>query len=115
MTYTDTPLSTDISRENLHIQYDRSVKRILAHRPILARILQYTVKEVAGYTPDEIQHFINQEDLTIGTVAVDPGLSNMKIVPQDREDDVPAEGRISTMCVFPLPCPTEKDRKSLST
>ena len=94
MTYTDTPLSTDISRESLHIQYDRSVKRILAYRPILARILQYTVKEVAGYTPDEIQNFINQEDLTIGTVAVNPGLSNMKIVPKDREDDVPDEGRI---------------------
>ena len=111
MTYTDTPLSTDISRENLRIQYDRSVKRILAHKPILARILQYTVKEVAGYTPDEIQNFINQEDLTIGTVAVNPGLSNMKIVPKDREDDVPAEGIIFYDVRFSITLPDGERQK----
>ena len=111
MTYTDTPLAQDIDFENLHIQYDRSVKKILAHKTILARILQYTVKELAGYSSNEIQNFINSEDLTTSTVAVDSGLSNMKIVPQNAEDDVTLEGRIFYDVRFSITLPDGERQK----
>ena len=111
MTYMDTPLAQDIDIENLHIQYDRSVKKILAHKTILARILQYTVKELAGYSSNEIQNFINSEDLTTSTVAVDPGLSNMKIVPQNAEDDVTLEGRIFYDVRFSITLPDGERQK----
>ena len=41
MNLVDTPtaLASDIEKENLFIQYDKSIKKVLVNKPILARIL----------------------------------------------------------------------------
>ena len=50
MVNTPTALASDIDKENLFIQYDKSIKKVLANKPILARILKFTVNERAVYT-----------------------------------------------------------------
>ena len=49
MNLVDTPtaLASNIERENLFIQYDKSIKKVLANKPILARILKFTVQELS--------------------------------------------------------------------
>ena len=46
---TPTALASDIEKENLFIQYDKSIKKVLANKPILARILKFTVNELLHY------------------------------------------------------------------
>ena len=40
-----TLLAQDIERKNFRIQYDQCVRIVLSNKPILSRILKYTVKE----------------------------------------------------------------------
>lgn len=56
-------------------QYDTRVKRILAQKNILAHILVKTVDEFKDMTPEDVVSYIEGEP-SIGTVPVEPGLTN---------------------------------------
>ena len=49
MNLVDTPtaLASEIEKVNLFIQYDKSIKKVLANKPILARVLKFTVHELS--------------------------------------------------------------------
>ena len=91
---TPTVLALDIETENLFIQYDKSIKKVLANKPILARILKFTVRELAQLSVSQIENCIESDSVVIGQTFVEPGLSNPKIVNDQLEDDVAGEGRI---------------------
>ncbi len=111
MTEVGTLLAQDIERRNFRIQYDQCVRIVLSNKPILSRILKYTVKEVKGFSLEEIESFIDGREISIGTVAVNPGASNQKIIGSEREDSVDSEGRIFYDIRFPLVLPNGDTEK----
>ena len=106
-----TLLAQDIERKNFRIQYDQCVRIVLSNKPILSRILKYTVKEVKGFSLEEIEGFIDGKEISIGTIAVNPGTSNQKIIGSDREDSVEDEGRVFYDIRFPLILPNGETEK----
>ena len=77
---TPTALASDIEKENLFIQYDKSIKKVLANKPILARILKFTVHELYTLSLQQIESCIDGNSVMIGQTFVEPGLSNPKII-----------------------------------
>ena len=106
-----TLLAQDIERKNFRIQYDQCVRIVLSNKPILSRILKYTVKEVKGFSLEEIEGFIDGKEISIGTTAVNPGSSNQKIIGSAREDSIEDEGRIFYDIRFPLILPNGETEK----
>ena len=94
MVDTHTALASDIEKENLFIQYDKSIKKVLANKPILARILKFTVQELSILSLQQIENCIDGNSVMIGQTFVEPGLSNPKIINKQLEDDISGEGRI---------------------
>ena len=94
MVDTPTALASDIEMENLFIQYDKSIKKVLANKPILARILKFTVHELSMLSLQQIESCIDSNSVMIGQTFVEPGLSNPKIINKQLEDDISGEGRI---------------------
>ena len=94
MVDTPTALASDIEKENLFIQYDKSIKKVLANKPILARILKFTVQELSILSLQQIENCIDGNSVMIGQTFVEPGLSNPKIISKQLEDDISGEGRI---------------------
>ena len=94
MVDTPTALASDIEMENLFIQYDKSIKKVLANKPILARILKFTVQELSILSLQQIENCIDGNSVMIGQTFVEPGLSNPKIINKQLEDDISGEGRI---------------------
>ena len=94
MVDTPTALASDIEMENLLIQYDKSIKKVLANKPILARILKFTVQELSILSLQQIESCIDSNSVMIGQTFVEPGLSNPKIINKQLEDDISGEGRI---------------------
>ena len=94
MVDTPTALASDIEMENLFIQYDKSIKKVLANKPILARILKFTVHELSMLSLQQIESCIDGNSVMIGKTFVEPGLSNPKIISKQLEDDISGEGRI---------------------
>ena len=94
MVDTPTVLASDIEKENLFIQYDKSIKKVLANKPILARILKFTVQELSILSLQQIENCIDGNSVMIGQTFVEPGLSNPKIINKQLEDDISGEGRI---------------------
>lgn len=94
MVDTPTALASDIEKENLFIQYDKSIKKVLANKPILARILKFTVQELSTLSLRQIESCIDGNSVMIGQTFVEPGLSNPKIINKQLEDDISGEGRI---------------------
>ena len=68
MNLVDTPtaLASDIEKENLFIQYDKSIKKVLADKPILARILKFTVHELSTLSLQQIASCIDGKSIMIG-------------------------------------------------
>ena len=91
---TPTALASDIEKENLFIQYDKSIKKVLANKPILARILKFTVNELSTLSLQQIESCIDSNSVMLGQTFVEPGLSNPKIISKQLEDDISGEGRI---------------------
>lgn len=56
-------------------QYDAAAKRLLAQKSILSRILSATVEELKDIPPETVEELI-EGDIHIGSVPVDPGLTN---------------------------------------
>ena len=95
MSKTYTPLSKDIEAANHKIKYDTQVKKVLANKIILAWILKYTVKEFAHTSIPEIETCI-EGNIEIGTVPVEPGLTNYSsILGANNENAIPNEGKIT--------------------
>ena len=96
MNLVDTPtaLASDIEKENLFIQYDKSIKKVLANKPILARILKFTINELSTLSLQQIESCIDSNSVMLGQTFVEPGLSNPKIISKQLEDDISGEGRI---------------------
>lgn len=94
MVDTPTALASDIEMENLFIQYDKSIKKVLANKPILARILKFTVHELSTLSLEQIESCIDGDSVRLGQTFVEPGLSNPKIINKQLEDDISGEGRI---------------------
>ena len=69
-------LKKDLNIPRDKVMYDEHAKRVLANKEILSEILKGTVKEVSGYTSEEIASMIEGTP-RIGEVNVDPGLSNL--------------------------------------
>ena len=90
---TPTALASDIEKENLFIQYDKSIKKVLANKPILARILKFTVNELSTLSLQQIESCIDSNSVMLGQTFVEPGLSNPKIISTQLEDDISGEGR----------------------
>lgn len=71
----NTELKSAVMATDRDAQYDNSVKRLIAHKIILARILVKTVEEFKGMDPLEVAALI--EGLPyISAVPVEPGLTN---------------------------------------
>lgn len=107
-----TKLKSTISAAETVQEYDQNVKDILAHKIVLAHILAGTVKEFQGMEPEEIVPFIEGEP-EIGTVPVEPGLTNnpSKIQGSNIEDSVVNEGVVTFDVRFYVKFPkNESDR-----
>ena len=59
-------------------KYDKHIKELLADVQILSRIVKYTVAEARQMTLDEIIDSIDPGSIEIGTVPIDPGLTNTR-------------------------------------
>lgn len=87
-------LGRAIDYANLKIQYDTQCKKVLAQKPILARILQGTVKEYAGMKPEEIEQYIEGTP-EISSIPVLPGETNQdQIRGLSNDDSVTGEGSV---------------------
>lgn len=75
-------------------EYDTNAKYLLADKQILARILNYTVKEFQNIPVEDIISNIG-DDIEVGARPLDPGLSNLgRVNATGTEDNVPGEGTI---------------------
>ena len=77
-----TYLSAEISSANQKAQYDASVKRILASKCILSRILVGTVPEFQNYSYEEAENAIIES----------PVISGQRIRPDDRKRTEAVQG-----------------------
>ena len=113
MNLVDTPtaLASDIEKENLFIQYDKSIKKVLANKPILARVLKFTVHELSRLSLQQIESCIDGNSVMLGQTFVDPGLTNPKIVNKQLEDDISGEGRIVYDLRFEVNLPDGENTK----
>ena len=97
---TNTHLNTSMdAMEAAKARYDENVKELLADPQVLARILQHTVEETAGLSVDEIINCLDKNSIEISSVAVEPGMTNMKKTGKveilQTEDTVLNEGYIT--------------------
>ena len=77
-------------------KYDKNVKEILADIQVLARIVKYTVNEVAYLSIDEIMKCIDTESIEIGTAPITPGLTNFgRIENRQTENSILNEGYVT--------------------
>ena len=82
--------------DSAKIRYDKNVKEILADIQVLARIVKHTVAEAGKLSISEIIRCINRESIQIGTVLMEPGLTNAgRIDSLQTEDSVLNEGYIT--------------------
>ena len=100
---TQMEVSADVSTMDAH------VKNVLAIKPVLARIIQGTVSEVANYSPDEIEGML-EGDPQVDTVPVDPGLSNHpKIEGKANDESIPFEGEVRYDLLTHIRIPGEEE------
>ena len=89
-------LSESLEASGTRPDLDARIKKLLANRQILARILEGFVDEFRGHPIDEVMSLIDRQSICIGSAAVAPGLSNPPeaIVAMNSEDSVPGEGTV---------------------
>ena len=77
-------------------RYDKNVKEILADIQVLARIVKHTVAEADDLSISEIMSCIDCGSIRIGTVPMNPGLTNAeRIDSYQTEDSIPNEGYVT--------------------
>lgn len=90
----NTYLAEQIQQSEYRAKYDLEVKKLLASKQVLSRILKYTTKEFADYSFDEIMKCIEGEP-EVSTVTLKPGRRNPEaITGSNIEDKVKDEGEI---------------------
>lgn len=95
-----------VSTSPEEIKLDKQIKRVLACKPILARILAEVVEECKGMSYDDVESCIEGEIL-IDEIPVEPGLSN--IVGSSQEDYQNLEGMIRYDLRTYLMLPNQKE------
>ena len=91
----NTYLADQIEQSDYRAKYDLEVKKLLASKQVLSRILKYTTKEFSNYSFEEIMQCIEGEP-EISTVIVKPGKRKPEsITGTNIEDKVKNEGEIS--------------------
>ena len=91
----NTYLADQIEQSEFRAKYDLEVKKLLASKQVLSRILKYTTKEFSGYSFEEIIQCIEGEP-EISTVVLKPGKRRPEAVTGTNiEDKVKNEGEIS--------------------
>lgn len=95
-----------VSTSPEEIKLDKQIKRVLACKPILARILAEVVEECKGMSYDDVESCIEGEIL-IEEIPVEPGLSN--IVGSSQEDYQNLEGMIRYDLRTYLMLPNQKE------
>ena len=75
----NTEIANAVNAARDKAQYDTRVKRVLAHKMILAHILISTVDEFKGMSPEDVAACIEGEP-KIGVVPVEPGLTNVEMM-----------------------------------
>ena len=75
----NTEIANAVNAARDKAQYDTRVKRVLAHKMILAHILINTVDEFKGMSPEDVAACIEGEP-KIGVVPVEPGLTNAEMM-----------------------------------
>ena len=91
----NTYLADQIEQSEFRAKYDLEVKKLLASKQVLARILKYTTKEFADDSFEEIMQCIEGEP-EIATVVLKPGKRKPEAVTGTNiEDGVKNEGEIS--------------------
>lgn len=75
----NTDVHTAVNTTSKTAQYDASAKRIMSNRSILGNFLARVLPPLKGMDPRDVENLISPE-VHIGTIPVDPGLTNMEIV-----------------------------------
>lgn len=88
-----TQLANDLDETDLRVRYDNQVKIVLSNKPVLARILKYSVKELMDESLSTIEGWIGN-DIEISKVAVAPGFTNTKLNQTENVDKARNEGKI---------------------
>lgn len=78
--------------DNNRIRYDNNVKRILADKQVLSRIMKYTLSEFSAMSIEEILKCIN-DDVSVSDTPLSPR-DYGSVMKTETEDNVPGEGRI---------------------
>ena len=89
----DTELKNAVEVTDKESQYDACAKRLLGQKIILAHILVRTVDEFKGMKPEEVVSYIEGEP-QVGTVPVDPGMTNTEVKSVAQEDSKRDPARI---------------------
>ena len=71
----NTELKNAVLATDLKAQYDACAKKLLGYKDILAQILIGAVEEFQRMSPEEVKPLI-EDDIHIGKVPIDPGLTN---------------------------------------
>ncbi|MBQ6229522.1 MAG: hypothetical protein IJJ74_00190 [Eubacterium sp.] len=74
-------------------EYDASVKKLLADKQLIARILKWTTSEFCDMDPEDIIPYI--EEPAVSSVGVDPGLTNELVTGLPTESKVLKEGLVT--------------------
>lgn len=73
----NTEITNAINASKDKAQYDTHAKRLLSQKIILAHILVKVIDEFKGMKPEQVMTYI-EGDPIIGTIPVDPGLTNQE-------------------------------------
>ena len=74
----NTELKNAVLATDLRAQYDACAKKLLGYKDILAQILIGAVEEFQRMSPEEVKPLI-EDDIHIGKIPIDPGLTNAVI------------------------------------
>ena len=109
-----TQLANDLDETDLRVRYDNQVKIVLSNKPVLARILKYSVKELMDEAISTIEGWIGN-DIEISKVAVAPGFTNTKLNQTENVDKVRNEGKIKFDLKFSVFIHNKHEKKLLLT
>ncbi len=106
--YGKTRLAEEILSAGLRTQYDTHAKRLLSAGPVLARILQKTVEECAGFTAEQIMAWIDP-DIRISSEPVEPGKDRTRLTGEETRSRLPGEGAVTYDIRFHMQLPPGQD------
>ena len=95
MTERNTYLADVIQKTQYRSKYDSAAKRLVANRPVLARILKATTTEFADYDVDEIEACIEGEPQVEQVNVYPEKVKSQKITGQPIDSEIPNEGKIT--------------------